>query len=249
MVQTRLNPIVLIPARMASTRLPGKPLADIHGEPMIVHVWRRAMEAGVGPVLVAAAEQEIVDAIARAGGRAILTDPDHQRGTDRIGEALAKVDPDGRYDTVVNVQGDLPTIDPRIIRDSLLPLADPQVDIATLVAEIKLEDERTNPNVVKCVAGFRPGETIARALYFTRVTAPAREGPHYHHIGLYSYRRAALERYRRLQPGVLEVRESLEQLRALENGMRIDAVLVDTVPLGVDTPADLERARKMLAPQ
>lgn len=244
-----LNPIVAIPARMQSTRLPGKPLADIHGEPMIVHVWRRAMEAAVGPVLVAAAEPEIAAAVERAGGKAVLTDPAHQRGTDRIGEALAKIDPEGRYDTVVNVQGDLPTIDPRIVRAALLPLADPAVDIATLVAEITIEEERTNPNVVKCVVGFRPGAQVARALYFTRATAPARAGPHYHHIGLYTYRRAALDRFTRLEPGVLEVRESLEQLRALENGMRIDAVLVDTVPLGVDTPADLERARRMLAPR
>jgi 3-deoxy-manno-octulosonate cytidylyltransferase (CMP-KDO synthetase) len=249
MASTKPNPIVAIPARMHSTRLPGKPLADIHGQPMIVHVWRRAMEAAVGPVLVAAAEPEIVQAVERAGGRAVLTDPNHQRGTDRIGEALAKVDPAGQYDTVVNVQGDLPTIDPQVIRASLLPLSNPAVDIATLVAEIRIEEERSNPNVVKCVAGFRPGEHIARALYFTRVTAPAREGPHYHHIGLYTYRRAALERYTRLKPSVLEVRESLEQLRALENGMRIDAVLVDTVPLGVDTPADLARARQMLAPR
>lgn len=247
MTAPKLNPIIAIPSRLAATRLPNKPLADIGGVPMIVQVWRRATEAGIGPVLVACGDREIADAIERAGGQAIMTDPHHQRGTDRIGEALNRVDPEGQYDTVVNVQGDLPTIDPQVIRASLLPLANPAVDIATLVAEIKVEDERTNPNVVKCVAGFRPGERMARALYFTRVTAPAREGPHYHHIGLYTYRRAALERYTRLQPGVLEVRESLEQLRALENGMRIDAVLVDTVPLGVDTPADLERARQMLA--
>ena len=249
MTAPKLNPIIAIPSRLAATRLPNKPLADIGGVPMIVQVWRRATEAGIGPVLVACAEREIAEAVERAGGQAILTDPNHQNGTDRIGEALAKVDPEGRYDTVVNVQGDLPTIDPQVIRASLLPLTNPEVDIATLVAEIKVEDERTNPNVVKCVVGFRPGERMARALYFTRVTAPAREGPHYHHIGLYTYRRRALERYIRLPPGVLQLRESLEQLRALENGMRIDAVLVDTVPLGVDTPADLERARAMLAPK
>lgn len=244
-----LNPIVAIPARMPSTRLPGKPLADIHGLPMIVQVWKRAMEAKVGPVLVAAAEREIVDAIEKAGGQAVLTDPAHPTGSDRIAEAVRRADPDGRYDVVVNVQGDLPTIDPAIIRDSLLPLADPAVDIATLVAEIKIEEERSNPNVVKAAVGFRPGSRVARALYFSRATIPAREGPHYHHIGLYSYRRAALERFVALPNGVLQDRESLEQLRALENGMRIDAVLVDTVPLGVDTPADLERARQMLAPR
>ncbi len=249
MLRIPLNPIVAIPARMPSTRLPGKPLADIQGLPMIVQVWKRAMEAGVGPVLVAAAEQEIVDAVAKAGGQAVLTDPNHPTGSDRIAEAVKRVDPAGRYDVVVNVQGDLPTIDPAIIRDSLLPLADPAVDIATLVCEIKLEEERTNPNVVKAVAGFRPGSRVARALYFSRATVPAREGPHYHHIGLYAYRRAALEAFVALPNGVLQDRESLEQLRALENGMRIDAVLVDTVPLGVDTPADLERARRMLAPR
>lgn len=244
-----MNPIVAIPARMPSTRLPGKPLADIHGLPMIVQVWKRAMEAKVGPVLVAAAEQEIVDAVRKAGGEAVLTDPSHPTGSDRIAEAVRRADPARRYDVVVNVQGDLPTVDPRIIRDSLLPLGDPAVDIATLVCEIKLEEERTNPNVVKAVVGFRPGQRVARALYFSRATVPARQGPHYHHIGLYAYRRAALEKFVALPNGVLQDRESLEQLRALENGMRIDAVLVDTVPLGVDTPADLERARQMLAPQ
>lgn len=249
MVRTPLNPIVAIPARMPSTRLPGKPLADIQGLPMIVQVWKRATEAGVGPVLVAAAEQEIVDAIAKAGGQAVLTDPDHPTGSDRIAEAVKRVDPTGRYDVVVNVQGDLPTVDPAIIRDSLLPMADPQVDIATLVCEIALEEERSNPNVVKAAVGFRPGARVARALYFSRATIPARDGPHYHHIGLYAYRRAALEKFVALPNGVLQDRESLEQLRALENGMRIDAVLVDTVPLGVDTPADLERARRMLAPR
>ena len=249
MTEAPLNPIVAIPARMHSTRLPGKPRADIHGVPMIVHVWRRAVEAGVGPVLVAAAEPEIVRAVEQAGGEAVLTSPDHQTGSDRIAEAVRKVDPARRYDVVVNVQGDLPTIDPSVIRASLLPLADPQVDIATLVCEITREEERTNPNVVKAVVGFPPGKRITRALYFTRVTAPAREGPHYHHIGLYTYRRAALERFVALPTGVLQARESLEQLRALENGMRIDAVLVDTVPLGVETPADLERARQMLAPR
>jgi len=247
MTASRLNPIIAIPSRLSATRLPNKPLADICGVPMIVQVWRRATEARIGPVLVACGDVEIARAIEREGGQAVLTDPGHQNGTDRIGEALAKVDPGGRYDTVVNVQGDLPTIDPAVIRASLLPLEDSAVDIATLVAEIKIEEERSNPNVVKCVVGFPPGKRIARALYFSRATVPARDGPHYHHIGLYTYRRAALERYIRLPPGVLQVRESLEQLRALENGMRIDAVLVDTVPLGVDTRADLERARQLLA--
>ncbi len=247
MIAPRLNPIVAIPARLAATRLPNKPLADIGGVPMIVQVWRRATEAGVGPVLVACADAEIAREVERAGGRAVLTDPGHQTGSDRIAEAVAKVDPERRHDVVVNVQGDLPTVDPQAIRASLLPLMDPAVDIATLVAEIRIEEERSNPNVVKCVVGFAPGKRIARALYFSRATVPAREGPHYHHIGLYAYRRAALERFVKLPPGVLQLRESLEQLRALENGMRIDAVLVDTVPLGVDTQADLERARQLLA--
>lgn len=243
-----LRPIVVIPARLAATRLPDKPLADIHGEAMIVHVWRRAVEAAVGPVLVAAGDRPIVDAIERAGGAAVLTDPDLPRGSDRVWAALQRFDPAGRYDAIVNVQGDLPTIDPAIVRLALEPLGDPAVDIATLAAEITREEERTNPNVVKAIAPLSPGRPVARALYFTRATAPSGPGPLYHHIGLYAFRRTALERFVALPQGVLEQRESLEQLRALEAGMRIDVALVDTVPLGVDTPADLERARAMLAP-
>ena len=243
------SPIILIPARMASVRLPGKPLADICGEPMIVQVWRRAMEAGIGPVCVAAAEPEIVAAVAAAGGQAVLTDPAHPSGSDRIFEALGKVDPAGRHDAVVNLQGDLPTIDPAMIRRVLDPLGDPAVDIATLAVEITRETERTDPNVVKAVAPFDPaaGRGVARALYFSRATVPANAGPHYHHVGLYAYRRAALKRFVALPPSPLETREKLEQLRALEAGMRIDVSLVDTVPLGVDTPDDLETARRMLA--
>ena len=241
------NPIVMIPARLASTRLPDKPLADIGGEAMIVHVWRRAMEAAVGPVVVAAAEQSIVDAVAAAGGQAVLTDPGHPSGSDRLHEALATLDPDGAHDAVVNVQGDLPTIAPEAIQTALAPLSDDAVDIATIAAEITRETERNDPNVVKAVIALPPGESTGRGLYFTRATAPAGDGPLYHHIGLYAYRRAALERFVKLPPGVLEQRERLEQLRALEAGMRIDVALVDTVPLGVDTPADLERARALLA--
>ena len=247
-MNTRLNPIVVVPARMASTRLPGKPLADIHGAPMIVHVWRRATEAEVGPVVVACAEPEIAEAVEKAGGRAVLTRPDHPSGSDRIFEALERVDPEGRYDAVVNLQGDLPTLDPALVRAALEPLRDGGVDIATLVAEIKVEEERTDPNVVKAAIGLAHGQRIGRALYFSRSTVPWGEGPLYHHIGLYAYRRDALERFVALDPGILERRERLEQLRALEHGMRIDAALVDTVPLGVDTPADLERARRLLAP-
>ncbi|MGQ0676087.1 MAG: 3-deoxy-manno-octulosonate cytidylyltransferase [Rhodospirillales bacterium] len=244
-----MKPMIAIPSRLAATRLPNKPLADIHGQPMIVHVWRRAIEADCGPVLVACAEQALVDAVAAAGGRAVLTDPGLPTGSDRIAEAVARFDPERRHDVVINVQGDLPTIDPKAIRASLEALADPAVDICTLVAEIADEADRANPNIVKCVAGFAAGGRVARALYFSRATVPARQGPHYHHIGLYSYRRAALERFVKLPAGVLQRRESLEQLRALEHGMRIDAVLVDTVPLGVDTPADLARARELLAPR
>ncbi len=242
-----MNPIIVIPARLQATRLPNKPLADIHGLPMIVHVMRRAEEAKIGPVLVACAEAEIEAAVRKAGGEAVLTDPNHPSGSDRIFEALSRFDPSGKYDVVVNVQGDLPTLDPKIVADALLPLADSNVDITTLVAEIKIEEERTNPNVVKAVVAFTEGSRIARALYFSRATVPANPGPHWHHIGLYAYRRAALARFVALPQGILERREKLEQLRALENGMRIDAVCVDTVPLGVDTPADLERARALLA--
>ena len=242
------NPIVLIPARLASTRLPGKPLADIGGAPMIVHVWRRASEAKVGPVIVAAAEAEIVTAVERAGGRAVLTDPAHASGSDRIAEALARIDPDRRHDAVINVQGDLPTLDPATIRAALDPLAEPAVDIGTLAAEIRSEEERRASSVVKIAVAFAPGDRIGRALYFSRLPIPSGEGPHYHHIGLYAYRRAALERFVAMPPSLLEQRESLEQLRALEAGMRIDVALVDTLPLGVDTPADLARAREILAP-
>ena len=240
------NPIVLIPARMGSTRLPGKPLADIHGEPMIVHVWRRAVAAGLGPVVVAAEDAAIIAAIERAGGRAVMTGLHHQSGSDRIFEAMRLADPRGKHDVIVNVQGDLPTIEPDSVRAAALPLEDPGVDIGTLGAVIARESEKTDPNVVKIVATVTaPGRL--RALYFTRATAPWGEGPLFHHIGLYAYRRAALERFVALPPSPLEQREKLEQLRALEAGMRIDVALVKTVPLGVDTPHDLERARQMLA--
>jgi 3-deoxy-manno-octulosonate cytidylyltransferase (CMP-KDO synthetase) len=246
------NPVVAIPARLASTRLPDKPLADIHGAPMIVHVWRRAREADIGPVIVACAEAAIAEAVSAAGGQAVLTDPAHPSGSDRIHEAVERFDPDGRFDAVVNIQGDLPTIAPASVRAALRPFAEAAVDIGTLAARIVRDEERTNPNVVKAVAAFAadagPG-SVARALYFTRATAPTGEGPLYHHIGLYAYRRAALRRFVALRPGVLERRERLEQLRALEAGMRIDVVLVDAVPLGVDTPEELARARAMMAPR
>jgi 3-deoxy-manno-octulosonate cytidylyltransferase (CMP-KDO synthetase) len=237
--------LILIPARMASTRLPGKPLADIGGVPMIVQVFRRAEEARLGPVVVACDDESIVAAVDKAGGRAILTRADHPSGSDRIFEALGVVDPDARARIVVNVQGDLPTIAPAAIAAALAPLKDAAVDIATLAAEIRKPDERGNPNVVKVVGSeISPGRL--RALYFTRATAPTGDGPLYHHIGLYAYRRAALERFVKLPPSPLELRERLEQLRALEAGMRIDVAVVDTVPLGVDTPEDLAAARAML---
>ncbi len=239
------NALVIIPARLASTRLPGKPLAEIGGEPMIVQVWRRAVEAEIGPVLVATDSSPIADAIRQAGGKALLTDPDLPSGSDRIFAALRQFDPERRFETIVNLQGDLPTIEPSSLRASLLPLQDEAVDIATLAARITRNEERNDPNVVKAV-GAPLGPTRMRALYFTRATAPWGEGELYHHIGLYAYRRAALERFVALPPSALERREKLEQLRALEAGMRIDVEIVDSVPLGVDTPHDLERARKIL---
>jgi len=240
------DPVVLVPARMASVRLPGKPLADILGEPMIVHVWRRAVEAGIGPVVVATDERAIVAAIEAAGGIAVMTRADHPSGSDRIFEAVEAFDPEGHHDVVVNVQGDLPTIDPAAVQAAVLPLADPAVDIGTIAAEITRDEERSDPNVVKPVA-TPIGPRLLRALYFTRATAPTGDGPLYHHIGLYAYRRKALQRFVSLPPSPLERRERLEQLRALEAGMRIDVALVDDVPLGVDTPHDLERARQILA--
>src|SRR6266852_1465878 len=226
MTETRI--LVLIPARMAATRLPGKPLLDIAGLPMIVHVLRRA--------------------VAAHGFEAVMTRSDHPSGSDRIYEALGKLDPRGEAEIVVNLQGDFPTILPDNIGSVLGPLADPAVHIATLAAEIHTEEESTNPNVVK-VVGSPVAERRLRALYFTRATAPWGDGPRYHHIGLYAYRRAALERFVTLPPSTLEQQEKLEQLRALEAGLRIDVTIVDTVPRGVDTPADLETARRILAPR
>jgi 3-deoxy-manno-octulosonate cytidylyltransferase (CMP-KDO synthetase) len=245
-----LAPIVAIPARLAATRLPDKPLAEIAGEAMIVHVWRRAVEADVGPVVVACAEQRVADVVEAAGGRAVVTDPDLPSGSDRVHQAVERLDPEGRYDAVVNLQGDLPTIPPAPIRAALDALQPEGVDIATLACEIAEPAERTDPNVVKIATAFADGATTARALYFSRTPVPWDGGddsqPLYHHIGLYAFRRAALGRFVELPYGPLERREKLEQLRALEAGMRIDVARVDTVPLGVDTPADLARARALL---
>jgi 3-deoxy-manno-octulosonate cytidylyltransferase (CMP-KDO synthetase) len=247
--------LIIIPARMASTRLPGKPLADIAGEPMIVHVMRRAQAAEIGTVVVATDSEAIAACVEKAGGQAVMTRADHVSGSDRVFEALGSADPTGRCGIVVNVQGDLPTLSPDDISAAIAPLADAAVDIATLAAEINRTDERNNPNVVKVVGtpvssvareDGRPALMRLRALYFTRATAPAGDGPLYHHIGLYAFRRPALVRFVSLPPSPLEQREQLEQLRALEAGMRIDVTIVDSVPLGVDTPEDLERARGLL---
>jgi 3-deoxy-manno-octulosonate cytidylyltransferase (CMP-KDO synthetase) len=248
--------IILIPARLQATRLPRKPMADIAGEPMIVHVWRRAMEAEAGRVVVCTDAEEIKSAITKAGGEAVMTRADHMSGSDRIFEALSRLDPDGDFEFVVNMQGDLPTLEPTLVTACLAPL---QVSVkaggphlATIAAEIKTESERTNPNVVKIVGTAvkiqgRPVPNRLRAFYFTRATAPHGDGPLYHHIGIYAYRRSAIERFVSLPPSPLELRERLEQLRALEDGMRVEVGLVDTVPLGVDTPADLEHARRIFA--
>lgn len=239
--------LVVIPARLSATRLPDKPLADIAGEAMIVHVWRRAKEAGAGRVVVATDAEKIAQVIEEAGGEAVMTRSDHPSGSDRVHEVVERLDPDGDLDAVVNVQGDLPTLEPRLISDCLLPLGNTAVDIATLAAEITDPEERGNPNVVKIVSGLPNERGIMRAFYFTRATAPYGDGPLYHHIGLYAFRRASLDRFIALPPSSLEKRERLEQLRAIEDGMRIDVALVDTVPLGVDTPADLEKARELLS--
>jgi 3-deoxy-manno-octulosonate cytidylyltransferase (CMP-KDO synthetase) len=243
---TETRTLVLIPARMAASRLPGKPMLDIAGLPMIVHVLRRAEAAKIGRVAVATDTPEIAAAVKSHGGEAVMTRSDHPSGSDRVYEALGKLDPRREVEIVINLQGDFPTILPDNIRSVLAPLADPAVDIATLAAQIHTEEESTNPNVVKMV-GSLVGERRLRALYFTRATAPWGDGPRYHHVGLYAYRRAALERFVGLAPSPLERQEKLEQLRAMEAGMRIDAMIVDTVPRGVDTPEDLVTTRLLLA--
>jgi 3-deoxy-manno-octulosonate cytidylyltransferase (CMP-KDO synthetase) len=238
--------IVMIPARMASTRLPGKPLADISGEPMIVHVMRRALAARIGPVVVATDSEAIAACVEKSGGRAVMTRADHISGSDRIFEALAAADPERAAGIVINLQGDLPTLSPTDLVRVVEPLRDKAVEIGTLAAEIRKAEERSDPNVVK-VVGTPVATNRLRALYFTRSTAPWGEGPLHHHIGVYAFRREALARFVGLVPSPLEIRERLEQLRALEAGMRIDVMLVDSVPLGVDTPEDLARAREILS--
>ncbi len=241
-----MTPIILIPARLGSTRLPNKVLADIAGQPMITHVLQRAREAGLGPVAVACGEAEIAEAVQAAGGEAVMTDPDLPSGSDRIFAALQLLDPQERFDTVINLQGDLPSIDPAYLQAVLRPLQDPRCDIATLVAPITSAAEAAAPSVVKCVCAFDEGQDVAPALYFSRNPVPSGEGPLWHHIGIYAYRRAALARFVALPPSALERREKLEQLRALEAGMRIGAARVAVAPFGVDTPEDLVQARKIL---
>jgi 3-deoxy-manno-octulosonate cytidylyltransferase (CMP-KDO synthetase) len=237
-----MNPIILVPARMAASRLPGKPLADIAGEPMIVRVWRQAAAADIGPVAVAAADSEIVKVVAERGGRAVLTDPDLPSGSDRILAALRVLDPDGRFDAVVNLQGDMPFIDPAAPRDAVALLeAEPGCDIATLVAPASLAD-CVDPDVCKAILAMRADGRAGRALYFTRA-APFGEGPSWHHLGVYAYRRAALERFCAAPPSPLERREKLEQLRALEMGLEIWAAVIAAAPISVDNPDDLATAR------
>jgi 3-deoxy-manno-octulosonate cytidylyltransferase (CMP-KDO synthetase) len=245
---TPTNPIVLIPARLAATRLPNKPLAEIAGVPMIVHVWRRATAAGIGPVVVACGDAVIAETVERAGGRAVLTDPDLPTGSDRIHAAITMLDPNRAHDAVVNVQGDVPMLDPAAIGVALAALADPETDIATLAAEIADEASLHTASVNKVAAGFADSGRPTRALYFSKLPVPWGEGPHYEHIGLYAYRRAALDRFVALPRGVLEQREHLEQLRALEAGMRISVSLIEPRQLGVqvDTADDLARARQLM---
>ena len=238
--------LIVIPARMQANRLPGKPLADICGEPMIVHVLRRAQESKAGRVIVATDAHEVRDAVEHAGGEVVMTRATHESGTDRVHEAVEAIDRQGECDIVVNLQGDLPTLNPALIGACIAPLDNAEVDIVTLAAKITDDEERTDPHVVKVVGSDTQNSGVLRALYFTRATAPYGDGPLYHHIGLYAFRRAALDRFVALPRSRLEMREKLEQLRALEAGMRIDVGLVDTVPVGVDTPADLERARMLL---
>jgi 3-deoxy-manno-octulosonate cytidylyltransferase (CMP-KDO synthetase) len=240
------NTIVVIPARMASTRLPGKPLADIHGLPMIVHVWKRAVEAKVGQVLVAAAENEIAEVVKAHGGDAIVTDPNLPSGSDRIAAALRMRDPRGKYEFVLNLQGDLPVIDPLAIQRCLAGLTNEGVDISTIAAAIADPADVANPNIVKAIAPLNGEREVAFARDFVRQVGPGHQPPYWHHIGLYAYRREALERFVALPVSPREEERRLEQMRALDNGMKIAVVRVDTVPLGVDTAAELEIARQLL---
>lgn len=241
------NTLVIIPTRLAATRLPNKPLADICGKPMIVHVWEKAVQANVGPVIVASADQAILDVIQALGGEGVLTDPALPTGTDRVKAAMDLYDPQEKYSHIINIQGDLPTLEPSLVRESLEPFKDPLVDMATLGTLIEDPHELTDTNVVKISLSLGEGKDIGRALYFSRNLIPSGEGPHYHHIGLYAYTRACLNRYVSLPVNPIEVRERLEQLRALAHGLRIDVKVVKTkAPFGVDTSADLEKAIRVI---
>jgi 3-deoxy-manno-octulosonate cytidylyltransferase (CMP-KDO synthetase) len=240
------NAIVVIPARMASRRLPGKPLADINGLPMIVHVWKRAVEANVGQVLVAAAELAIVDAVKAHGGDAIMTNPTLASGTDRVAAALDIRDPQGNFGFVVNVQGDLPTIEPIAVQRCLAGLVNEQVDISTIAVRITDEADIANPNIVKAIAPLSDEREVAFARDFQRLPGPELGPVFWHHVGVYAYRRQAIERFVKLPVSVNETERQLEQMRALDNGMKIAVVRVDSLPLGVDTQAELEAARLML---
>lgn len=239
-----MRPIILIPARLQSSRLPEKVLADIAGKPMIQHVVDRAVASGVGRVVVAAAEREIVAVVNKSGGEAVLTDPSLPSGSDRVHAALQAVDGAGTHDVVINLQGDLPQLDPALLARVLKPLEQASFDIATAAAAITDPGEVTDPHVVKVVMAPAPLGGVARAHYFTRAAAPYGEGPFFHHIGLYAYRRAALERFVGLPPSPLETRERLEQLRALEAGLQIGVVVEAEAPYGIDTPDDLARIRQ-----
>ena len=243
----RNGPIVIIPVRMAATRLPGKPLAMIGGRPMVLHVLDRAREAAIGPVVVACADAEVAAMVERAGGRAVLTDPDLPSGSDRVHAALAIVDGERRHDVVVNLQGDLPTIAPADIARTLLPLADAGCDLATLVAPIASETEAAASSVVKAACHFAPGADTAFVPYFSRAAVPWGDGPLWHHVGIYAWRRAALDRFVATPPSALEQREKLEQLRAIEAGLRIGAARIAAAPFGIDTPDDLARAQQAAA--
>lgn len=242
-----MQPLIIIPARLAATRLPNKPLADIHGKPMIIHVWERAKEAAIGRVIIAAGDQAIVDVITAAGGEAVLTDPGLPSGTDRVHAAAQLIDPAATHQIVINVQGDLPNINPHVIRDTYQALAGGAADIATPVVLVPHDEDKQNPSVVKAIAEMPPGVLTTRAYYFTRCPAPHGEGPYLHHLGVYAYRREALNNFVTAPPSQLEMRENLEQLRALALGMRIDITLVNDIPQSVDTPADLEAARALMA--
>ncbi len=241
-----MHPIIVIPARLESTRLPRKPLADIGGIPMIVHVLRRAEAAACGPVYVACDGDDIADVVTEAGGHAILTDPELPSGTDRVHAALQQIDPKEQHDIVINIQGDLPLLEPQAVQDVLLPFRRKKdVAISTLVSPITDDAEATDPHVVKAVITWDYDGELGRALYFTRATAPWGEGPLWHHIGLYAYTREALTTFTQLPTSLLERREKLEQLRALEHNMHLAVVKVDHIPLGVDTAEDLEKARTL----